>query len=243
MSESQDTLYIVIPAYNERENIQSCINDWYPIVAAHNGGGASRLVIVDDGSKDNTYQLLLHAAKTRPLLVPLTKENGGHGAAVLYGYRYALEHNAGYIFQTDSDGQTNPAEFEQFWAERRSYAAIIGNRVVRGDGPARKFVENTVCFLLRLYFGVRVKDANAPFRLMSHDVLARHIGRMPADFNLPNIMLTTYFAYFHERLKFVPITFAPRTAGTNTINVRRIVGIGWHALGDFHRLRAELKSN
>ena len=71
-----------------------------------------------------------------------------------------------YIFQTDSDGQTNPAEFEQFWAVKEEYDAVIGNRVVRGDGKDRKFVENTVCFLLRLIFGVKVKDANAPFRLM-----------------------------------------------------------------------------
>lgn len=44
-----EILYIVIPAYNEETNIEQCINDWYPVVEKHNGGGYSRLVIIDDG--------------------------------------------------------------------------------------------------------------------------------------------------------------------------------------------------
>ena len=147
-----EKLYIIIPAYNESDNIKNCVDDWYPVIEAHDQDGGSRLVIINDGSKDDTYQILLDLAKDRPLLLPLTKENGG---TVLYGYRYAIEKGADYIFQTDSDGQTNPAEFEQFWNERNEYDAVIGNRVERGDGKQRKFVENTVCFLLRLIFGVK----------------------------------------------------------------------------------------
>lgn len=115
-----DKLYIVIPAYNESENIENCVNDWYPVVVAHNPGGDSRLVIINDGSKDNTYEILTELAKDRPLLQPLTKQNGGHGSTVLYGYRHAIKEGADYIFQTDSDGQTNPSEFEAFWSERNN---------------------------------------------------------------------------------------------------------------------------
>ena len=50
-----DKLYIVIPAYNEQDNIELVVNDWYPIIEKHNGNGQSRLVIIDDGSKDSTY--------------------------------------------------------------------------------------------------------------------------------------------------------------------------------------------
>ena len=46
-----DKLFIVIPAYNEEENIRQVVEDWYPVVEKHNGGGESRLVIIDDGSK------------------------------------------------------------------------------------------------------------------------------------------------------------------------------------------------
>lgn len=44
----------------------------------------------------------------------LDKPNGDHGSTVLYGYRYAIKNHADYIFQTDSDGQTNLGKFEQF---------------------------------------------------------------------------------------------------------------------------------
>ncbi|MBR5179712.1 MAG: glycosyltransferase family 2 protein [Lachnospiraceae bacterium] len=233
-------LYIVIPAYNEEENIDKCVNDWYPVVEKHNENGTSRLVIINDGSKDGTYEKLLELAKTRPLMDPKTKPNGGHGATVLSGYRYAIKKNAEWIFQTDSDGQTNPAEFEEFWEKREQYDAILGNRVVRGDGKDRKFVENTVCFLLRLVFGIKVQDANAPFRLMRTEVVKKYIGKLPRKFNIPNIMFTTYFTYFKERTLFIPISFKPREKGTNTINPKKIIKIGWKALGDFIKLRIHI---
>ncbi len=233
-----DKLYIVIPAYNEEENIVSVVNDWYAVV--ERTGTESRLVVVDDGSKDSTYAMLNDMAKTRPQLLPLTKVNGGHGPAVLYGYRYSLGAGADYIFQTDSDGQTNPAEFDAFWEARGEYDVILGNRSVRGDGKARDFVEKVVCLLLHMYFGVKVKDANAPFRLMKADVLKKYIHRLPEDYNIPNIMFTTYFAYYGEKLAFKEISFKPRQAGTTSINVKKIVKIGWRALGDFKRLKQEM---
>lgn len=235
-----DKLFIVIPAYNESENIERCVNDWYPIIEAHNQSGDSRLIIINDGSKDDTYELLIKLSAEHPLLLPLTKENGGHGSTVLYGYRYAIENGADYIFQTDSDGQTNPDEFEAFWSERGNYDAIIGNRIVRGDGKSRKFIETTVCFLLHIIFGIKVQDANAPFRLMRSELVAKYINKLPKDFNIPNIMFTTYFVYHHEKVKFIPITFKPRQGGVNSINVKKIIKIGWKAVGDFYKLKREI---
>ncbi len=230
-------LYIIIPAYNEEDNIEQCVKEWYPIVSNHANDGNSRLVVIDDGSKDTTFDKLQDLAKTKPLLIPLTKQNGGHGSTVLYGYRYAIENGADWIFQTDSDGQTNPAEFDQFWNNRNKFDAILGNRVVRGDGKDRKFVENTVCFLLRLIFGVRVQDANAPFRLMKASLVQKYIGKLPKDFNIPNIMFTTYFVYNKEKYLFMPISFKPREKGTNSINLKKILKIGWKAIWDFRKLR------
>jgi len=111
---------------------------------------------------------------------------------------------------------------------------------VRGDGKDRKFVENTVCFLLRVIFGVKVKDANAPFRLMRASLVDKYIGKLPRDFNIPNIMFTTYFVYHKEKVLFLPITFKPRQGGTNSINIKKIVKIGWKAVGDFYRLKQEI---
>ena len=235
-----DKLYIVVPAYNESANIRQLVDDWYPIIEKYHGDQESRLVVIDDGSKDNTYHLLCELAKERPLLQPITKPNGGHGATVLYGYRYAIDNNADYVFQTDSDGQTDPNEFHQFWENRKNYDAIIGKRLVRGDGAQRKFVENVVCTLLYLIFGVKIQDANAPFRLMKTSLLEKYISRLPKDFNIPNIMFTTYFVYFHEKVKFIEITFKPRQGGVNSVNVNKIIKIGWKALGDFWKLRIDI---
>ena len=113
--------------------------------------GDFRLIIINDGSTDKTYDILQELKAAYDKIIPVTKVNGGHGSAVLYGYRYAIENGADWIFQTDSDGQTNPMEFVEFWENRKQYDAIIGNREVRGDGQARKFVEKVVCLLLRLF--------------------------------------------------------------------------------------------
>ena len=235
-----ETLYIIIPAYNESVNIRQCVEDWYPVVEAHNQNGKSRLVIINDGSKDDTYQILLELAKERPLLLPLTKENGGHGPTVLYGYRYAIENGSDFIFQTDSDGQTTPSEFELFWNKRNEYDAILGNRIVRGDGKQRKFVENVVCILLRLIFGVKVEDANAPYRLMRTQLVAKYIDKLPEDYEIPNIMFTTYFVYNEEKTVFIPITYKPRNGGTTSINLRKFIKIGWKAVGDFRKFKKEI---
>ena len=238
----EDKLYIVIPAYNEEENIESCIRGWHHVVEQF-GGPGSKLVVIDDGSKDGTLRKMQELQSVYPMLLPLTKPNGGHGPTVLYGYRYAIGQNADWVFQTDSDGQTDPDEFPAFWEARSRADAVLGVREKRGDGAARKFVENTVCLLLRLIFGVKTKDANAPFRLMKTEVLKKYTGRLPIDFNLPNIMLTAYFLYYGEKTLFIPISFKPRTAGKNSINIRKIMKIGWKALSDFRKLKRDIDAD
>ncbi len=235
-----DVLYIIVPAYNESDNIKRLIRDWYPIVEFYNGDGLSRLVIVNDGSKDNTLDILNQESMDKPLLKILTKPNGGHGSTVLFGYRYAIDNNADFIFQTDSDGQTDPKEFAKFWNKRNEYDAIIGNRTKRQDGIQRKFVEKTLLCILKMTFGVDIPDSNAPFRLMKTELVAKYINKLPRDFNLPNVMFSTYFAYFNEKILFLPITFKPRQGGVNSINIPKITKIGRKAIGDFYELRKHI---
>lgn len=235
-----EPLYIVMPAYNEEANIKTTLNAWYPVIEKHNKTGNSRLVVVNDGSKDNTYKMMQEYAETHPLFVPLTKPNGGHGSTVIFAYDYAIKSGADWIFQTDSDGQTNPDEFEDFWNERDNYDAIFGNRTVRGDGKSRAFVEKVVCMLVKHYFGVKVPDANAPFRLMRADKVSKYLGKLKPDYNLPNIMMTTYFVYYKDRVTFKEISFKPREKGTNSINIKKIIKIGQQALKDFRELKKNL---
>ena len=234
-----DNLYIVMPAYNEEDNIESVVRAWYPVIFGKTGGG-SRLVIADSGSTDKTHDILLGLKEEMPQLEVLENTGKQHGPKLIALYKYAIENGADYIFQTDSDGQTDPKEFDAFWDLRDSYDAKLGNRTVRGDGRSRAFVEHVVCFLLKLYFGVDVPDANAPFRLMKTDIVSKYIGRFRDDYNLPNIMLTTFFAYYKEKLTFREISFKPRQGGTNSINIPKIVKIGWKALGDFRGFKKRM---
>ena len=67
--------------------------------------------------------------------------------------------------------------------------------------------------------------------------LEKYLSKLPEDYNIPNIMLTTYFTFYKSRVSFKEISFKPRNAGTNSMNVKKIIGIGIKALGDFHRLK------
>ena len=236
-----EKLYIVIPAYNEEENIGNVIDDWYPIVEKYNGNQESRLLVIDDGSKDRTFDIIEEYAKTRPLLKPLTKKNSGHGATVLYGYHYALNNGADYVFQTDSDGQTLPSEFSEFWEQRKNYDMVIGYRNNRKDGFSRILVTKVLKFVIRICFGTVVTDANTPFRLMSKESLTENIGYVPNEFNLSNVILSVVYIKKGQKVRFSPITFRCRQGGKNSINLMKIVQIGLQALKDFGTINKVLK--
>lgn len=234
-----DKLYIVIPAYNERDTIREIIEQWYPIV--QKTGADSRLVIVNDGSRDDTYGIMKECAEGRTQFIPLTKENSGHGATVLYAYHYALKQGADYIFQTDSDGQTMPDEFWPFWERRKKYDMVIGHRNSRQDGKSRIFVTKVLKLTLKLCFGVTVADANTPFRLMKAETLEENIDLIPKDFNLSNVIVSVIYAKKNLKVKYIPITFRPRQGGVNSINLKKIFWIGVQALRDFREINKTLK--
>lgn len=235
-----DKLYIVIPAYNEEENIRQVIADWYPVVEKI--GNESRLVIIDDGSRDKTFKILEDEMKKREMLIGITKPNAGHGATVLYGYRYAVDNGADYVFQTDSDGQTLVEEFWDFWKQRTEYDMVIGQRAGRQDGFSRVIVTKTLKLVCLICFRVSLKDANTPFRLMKAEKLKENLKLVPEDFNLSNVILSVIYAKKKEPVKYIPITFRPRQGGTNSINIKKIIKIGRKAVKDFMAINKSLKS-
>lgn len=235
----KEKMYIVIPAYNESETIKSVIEEWYPLTEKY--GEGSRMAIVNDGSKDNTLEIALKLAEKYPRLTVLDKPNGGHGSAVIYGYKYALDKGADYVFQTDSDGQTRPEEFEQFWINREKYDMVIGERSGRQDGFSRVFVTKTLRLVLRVIFGVWVKDANTPYRLMKADALRSCLDLFDDDYNLPNVIISVAMKKQNKPVLFRHITFRPRQGGKNSINMKKIIKIGMQALKDFKAINKKLK--
>lgn len=227
-----DKLYIVMPAYNEEANIEEVVISWHQVLSEC-GAEGSKLLVADSGSVDKTHSILLELNKIHNNIEILDNELTTHGPKLIALYNYAIADGADYIFQTDSDGQTNPKEFAQFWNKRNDYDVIIGRRRVRGDGFSRKVIEVILCGILFAIFGVKVPDSNAPFRLMRAEVLGKYMPRFAKDYNLPNVMLTTFFAKYKENMDFIEITFKPRQGGKNSLNVAKIVKIGIKAFSDF----------
>jgi len=237
-----DTVYFVMPAYNEAANIEDVILQWHPICEKINAEGhTAKLVIANDGSKDDTFAIMQSLQSKYRYFLPIDKPNSGHGATVLYLYRYAMEHGADYIFQTDSDGQTLPEEFWQMWENRTKYDFQIGTRGGRQDGASRVFVTKTLRFVVWLMFHCRVKDANTPFRLMKTDKLKPILTIIPEDYNLANVAISAIAVRWNYAIGWYPITFRPRQGGVNSINMKRIFKIGWKALSDFRSINRGIR--
>ncbi|MDD3174637.1 MAG: glycosyltransferase family 2 protein, partial [Herbinix sp.] len=191
--------------------------------------------------KDGTFRIMQQYTKDLLSFEPITKPNGGHGATVLYGYHYAIDAGADYIFQTDSDGQTLPEEFWPFWERRKKYDMVIGHRKGRQDGISRVFVTKTLKVVLRLCFHVNITDANTPFRLMKVATLKEQIKLVPENFNLSNVILSVIYAKKKLAVKYLPVTFRPRQGGVNSINMKKIMHIGKKAWNDFRKINQVLK--
>jgi len=227
-----------MPAYNEVDNISAVVEQWCPIVEKI--GNGSKLVIFNDGSKDNTFEKMQELAKEYPCFIAETKTNSGHGSTCLYAYRYAIEHNADFVFQTDSDGQTNPDEFWQFWEQRNAYDFLIGKRISRQDGFSRVVVTSVLRLVVWICLKAWLKDANTPFRLMKKEYLKEYLEIIPENFFLSNVAISAIAKRKKQSIFWGPITFKPRQAGVNSINLKRIIKIGFKALKDFRTINKQL---
>ena len=117
---------------------------------------------------------------------------------------------------------------------------IRGKHGIWSLGGSRIFVTRILRLVIRICFGVSVKDANTPFRLMKADTLRRYIDLIPNDFNLSNVVLSVIYAKKGCRVKYLPITFRPRQGGINSINMKKIFKIGRQALKDFRQINRVL---
>ena len=238
-----DKVFLVMPAYNEAENIEGVVAQWHPVAERiMKEGHDCHLVVANDGSKDDTYERLVQLKEKYSLLTPIDKPNSGHGATVLYLYRYAISAGADYIFQTDSDGQTLPEEFWQMWENRGEYDFQIGTRGGRQDGASRVLVTKTLRFVVWMFFHVWVKDANTPFRLLKVEKLRPLLDVIPQDYNLANVAVSAIAVKWNYIIGWYPITFRPRQGGVNSINMKRIYKIGLKAIDDFRTINHSLRN-
>lgn len=92
-----DKLYVVMPTYNEEENIIEVVKEWYPILSGKDEG--SRMVIADGGSKDRTLEILYELQKDYPKLEVFSKPNTDHGTKLIFLYDYAIKQRQTLFFK------------------------------------------------------------------------------------------------------------------------------------------------
>ena len=229
-------LIAAMPVYNEEANIAAVITEWLEAFARERIN--ARLLAVNDGSRDNTLSILRKLQSQYPdQLLVLDKPNSGHGRSCRAGYEAALQQEAPWILQIDSDGQCDPAFFPLFWAKRNQADCVFGLRITRDDGLVRKIISKAASILTSTITGRNLKDANVPYRLMKRAALETALPSVPRDFDIQKIALTLALKRDSTlRWSYVPIRFRARQGGTNSINLRKIAQMGFRMLRQIHRV-------
>jgi dolichol-phosphate mannosyltransferase len=231
-------LAIVMPAYNEAGCIEQVALNWLTIVKKLEG----MLIVVNDGSKDETGTILDKLAEKEPLLRVVHKPNGGHGSAVIRAYEEALKTGARYVFQTDSDDQFQPADFWKLWERRAESPFILGFREVRHDVFLRKVITRTNRTLNLLLYGVYLKDANIPFRLIKAEYLSELLRIIPEGVFAPNIFLSILASKAGAKLFDIPITHVERKTGKVSIVGMRLIKACFRSARELCQFRMKMFS-
>lgn len=225
-----------MPAYNEESCIEPVCREWLALAEAR----GFLIIVVDDGSRDRTGVLLDALARKHGALRVIHQPNQGHGAAVLCGYRQAVETGAPWIFQVDSDGQFTPGDFDAVWRENAAGACVLGVRQERHDPWLRKVLSGVNRMMMELILGVRLRDPNAPYRLMSSSLMRTLLAYLPPGLFAPNVYLAAMAAGAGFAVVEIPVSHRERRAGVASIGARRAMVLGFRCLGEMLRFRRDV---
>jgi dolichol-phosphate mannosyltransferase len=209
-------LWVIVPIYNEEASIVHVIDEWLPELRRIVGKDQFVFCAINDGSTDKTHEILIAEARKYKEIKIIDKENTGHGQTCVFGYREAIENNAEWIFQIDSDGQCDPIFFKSLWDNKDKFKVIYGYRKKREDGLYRYLISRVVTLVTFFATGVFVKDANVPYRLMHSSTLKELIINVPKDFKLVNILISTVQKSRYG-IKWVNIRFRDRYGGSPSV--------------------------
>ena len=210
-------LSVVIPVYNEAENLLPLYQDVTDALLglAH----PFELIFVDDGSRDRTPELLEQlAAKEDSIKLIRLRRNFGQTAALMAG----LDHARGSVIVVmDGDGQNDPADIPRLLDElSRGYDVVSGWRRERKDGRARVWLSRAANWLISRTTGVRLHDYGCSLKAYRRDVVesVRLYGEM-------HRFVPVYASWWGARVTEIPVNHRPRVHGDSKYGFDRVAKV------------------
>lgn len=215
--QKKNKIIIVIPAYNEEENI---LNTYNTIVEYNRKNKTNYdVIVVNDGSKDRTEEILTENKINHIKLI----QNLGIGGAVQTGYKYAYENGYDIAVQYDGDGQHDVDYVKTITDPIINDDAdfVIGSRFIKKDKDnfnttfSRRMGINLISFFIKLVTKKKVYDTTSGFRAVNKDIIEFFSHDYPAEY--PEPISTTQLLQKKYRLKEVPVKMKARIGGKSSI--------------------------
>ncbi len=215
---------IIIPTFNEAENIVNIINE---LVAINYDGVVIEILVVDDNSSDGTATLVKNLNYKRVHIVERPSKLG-LGTAYIRGFKFAIENNYDYVFEMDADFSHDPKAIPAFLDKLKDYDLVIGSRYIQGiavvNWPlSRLMISIGASYYSRMITFLPVKDVTAGF--MSYRVESlKHIDLDKVKSNGYSFQIEMKFRMWKKGFSLVeiPILFVDRRAGVSKMS-RKIV--------------------
>lgn len=217
-----DRKIVIIPTYNEKENIEAIIRRVFSLEGDFN------ILIIDDGSPDGTAAIVKSLQEEFPERLFMIEREGklGLGTAYLTGFKWSLENGYDYIFEMDADFSHNPEDLPKLYNACTEDGAdlAIGSRYCHGvsvvDWPIGRIVMSYYASVyVRMVLGMKVYDTTAGFKCYSRKVLETidldAVEMKGYGFQI-EMKYTTYKLGF--KIKEVPIIFINRQKGTSKMS-------------------------
>jgi dolichol-phosphate mannosyltransferase len=223
---------VIVPTYNERENIRRLIDS----VLAQDA--RIDMLIVDDGSPDGTGDIVDEIIATNDRVHVLHRERKlGLGTAYIAGFRWALERDYAYVIEMDADFSHDPVHLPQFLAAIEDADLVLGSRYQQGrvtvvNWPiARLILSYCANIYARAVTGLPVWDATGGFKCFRRSVLeAIDLSRVRSNGYAFQIEMSFRAWKRNFRVAEIPIVFVDRTEGTSKMSkaiVREAVWMVW----------------